>query len=174
MEIKLYTAPTCGYCNQVKRFLSERGVPFTEHDVSRDRAAADEMVRLTGQMGVPVIVADGQVIVGFDRPRLEQLIAQGNGSRRPKFGLKVADASRMAQKFGAVPIFGALVGEVVPSSLGERAGIQRGDIITEVNLRPINNAEDLEKTLGNLATGSRAALVFTRGQQELRAEIEVR
>ena len=65
------------------------------------------------------------------------------------------------------------VGDVAASSLGERAGIQRGDIITEVNLRPINNAEGLEKALGNLAIGSRATLVFTRGQQTLRAEIEV-
>lgn len=76
INIRIYTTPTCGYCHQAKRFLSERGVKFTEYDVSRDRAAADEMVRMTGQMGVPVIVVDGQVVVGFDRTRLEHLLAK--------------------------------------------------------------------------------------------------
>ena len=51
-----------------------------EIDVSRDRTAADEMVRLTGQLGVPVTVIDGQVVVGFDRPHLEQLLASAGDS----------------------------------------------------------------------------------------------
>ena len=79
MDVKVYTTPTCGYCHQVKKFLSERGVKYAEYDVSRDRAAADEMVRLTGQMGVPVILVDGQVVVGFDRARLEHLLSK-NGN----------------------------------------------------------------------------------------------
>jgi len=89
-------------------------------DVSRDRAAAEEMVRLTGQMGVPVIVVDSQVVIGFDRARLQQLLARGGGHKQVHFGLKVADASRVAQKFGVVPVFGALVGAVAPSSPGEK------------------------------------------------------
>ena len=48
MNIEIYTTPTCGYCQQAKRFFSVREVRYAEHDVSRDRAAADEMVRLTG------------------------------------------------------------------------------------------------------------------------------
>ena len=79
MEVKIFTTPTCGYCHQAKRFLSERGIRYAEYDVSRDRAAADEMVRLTGQMGVPVILVDGQVVVGFDRARLEHLLSK-NGN----------------------------------------------------------------------------------------------
>lgn len=171
MNVKVYSTPTCGYCHQVKRFLSERGVEFTEHDVSRDRAAAEEMVRLTGQSGVPVIVVDREVVVGFDRSRLEQLLAGVGSAQRPRLGLKVADASRVARKVGAVPVFGALVGGVAPSSLGERAGLRSGDIITEINMRPIRNASDLEQALGGISSGGRATLVFTRGQQTLRAEI---
>jgi glutaredoxin 3 len=173
MNITIYTTPTCGYCHQAKRFLAERGVKFEERDVSRDRAAADEMVRLTGQMGVPVIVIDGQPIIGFDRPRLEALIARGGGVQRPRFGLKIADASRIAQKAGAVPVFGALVGAVAPASLGEKAGLQPGDIITEVNLRRINNADDFQNALANLAPGNKVALLFLRGQKTLRSEIVV-
>ena len=66
MSVVVYTTPTCGFCHQVKAYLNQRGVPFTEHDVSRDPQAAAEMVRLSGQQGVPVVLIDGQVIVGFN------------------------------------------------------------------------------------------------------------
>ena len=131
------------------------------------------MVRATGQMGVPVIVIDGQVVIGFDRPRLEQLLAGNSGGQRPHFGLKVADASRISQKMGGVPIAGAFVGAVAPSSPGEKAGLRSGDIITEVNLRPIRNADDLEQALSGLMPGSRVSIVFTRGEETSRSEIVV-
>jgi S1-C subfamily serine protease len=140
-------------------------------DVSRDRAAAEEMVRLTGQMGVPVIVVDGEIIVGFDQARLQQLLAGGGGHKPPHFGLKVADASRVAQKFGVVPVFGALVGAVSPSSPGEKAGLSVGDIITEINLRRVNNADDLEQALASLNAGSRVTIVFLRGEETKKSEI---
>ncbi len=173
MDVKVYTTPTCGYCHQAKSFLSERGVKFIEYDVSRDRAAADKMVKLTGQMGVPVIVVDGEVVIGFDRPRLESLLAKTGNSQRPHFGLQIADASKIAQKSGAVPIFGAYVGKVAPSSLGEKAGLRQGDIVTEVNLRPIHNADALENALSALAMGSRVAIVFLRDQRTFKSEIMI-
>ena len=173
MNIRIYTTPTCGYCHQAKRFLSERGVKFTEYDVSRDRAAADEMVRTTGQMGVPVIVVDGQAVIGFDRARLEQLLAKRGNGQRPHFGLRIADATKVAQRFGLTPVFGALVGEVAPSSLGKKAGLRQGDIITEVNLRPIHNADDLEKALSALTAGDRVVIVFLRGQETLESKITI-
>jgi len=141
--------------------------------VSRDQAAADEMVRLTGQLGVPVTVIEGQVVVGFNRPHLEQLLASSGGSQRPHLGLKVADAGKVAPKVGGVPVLGALVGAVAPASPGEMAGLQAGDIITELNLRPIRGAEDLERAMGELGPGSRATIVYLRGQETLRAEIAV-
>jgi len=173
MDVKVYTTPTCGYCHQVKRFLAERGVKYTEYDVSADRAAANEMVSLTGQMGVPVITVDGQVVVGFDRPQLERLLSGGNGGQHAKFGLKIADAGRIAQTSGAVPIFGAFVGAVAPSSLGERAGIRKGDVIIEVNQRQVNSAGELEHALSGLMPGSKAALVFLRGQEKLKSDIVI-
>ena len=130
------------------------------------------MVRLTGQLGVPVTVIDGQVVVGFNRPHLEQLLAS-TGGQRPHLGLKVADASKVAPNGGGVPVLGALVGSVTPGSLGERAGLRNGDIIIEFNLRPIRGADDLQRVLGELRSGSRATLVFLRGQETLRAEIVV-
>lgn len=171
MNIVIYTTPTCGYCHQAKRFLNEHGVKFTEHDVSRDRAAAEEMVRVSGQMGVPVIVVDGEVIVGFNRPRLEQLLAAGSRNQHISFGLSVADASRITQRQGNVPVLGAFVGRVASSSLGEQAELKPGDIITEFNLRPIRNADDLEEVLSSLTEGTRVVIDFFRVKEKRRSEI---
>jgi glutaredoxin-like YruB-family protein len=171
MNVVVYTTPTCPYCHQVKEFLSQRGVKFTEYDVSRDRAAADEMIRKSGQMGVPVTTVGDQVVVGFDRARLQQLLADSGKSERPYFGLQIADASKIAQRLGLVPVFGAFIGKVAPSSPGEKAGLRQGDIITELNFRPIHNADDLENALSALTVGSRAVIVFLRGQNTLKSEI---
>jgi glutaredoxin 3 len=173
VDIKIYTTPTCGYCKMAKKYLSERGIQYIEHDVARDKQAAEEMVNLTGQMGVPVIVVDGQVIIGFDRPKLEQLLGKGVSDNRPRFGLKVADASKITRKMGGLPVFGALVGAVAPASPAERAGIKEGDIITEINIRPIRGAEDLEKALSNLRQGGRVTIILQRGQQELQTEVVI-
>lgn len=72
MSVQVYTTPSCGYCRMVKSYFQERGVKFTEYDVSRDRNKADEMVRKSGQMGVPVVDINGKIIVGFDRDRIER------------------------------------------------------------------------------------------------------
>jgi len=173
MNVTLYTSPTCGYCHQTKAYLDQKGVKYTERDISVDKEAAGEMMQLTGQMGVPVIVVDGQPIIGFNRPALDQLLVSRNGSGRPRFGLKITDASRIAQKAGSVPVFGAFIGQVAPGSLGQKAGLVSGDIITELNMRSINNTSDLEKALGSLSSGSNVSIVFNRGGKSLRSEITV-
>ncbi len=175
MDVKVYSAPTCGYCHQAKNFLNDKGVKFTEYDVSRDQSAAQEMLKLTGQTGVPVIVANGQTIIGFDRAKLENLLSKSSGGngKRPHFGLKIADASKIAQKAGSVPVFGAFVGAVNEGSLAEKAGIHAGDIVTEINLRSINNAGDLEQALADLSDGSRVTIGFLRGQESLKTESQI-
>ena len=59
----------------VKEFLSQKGFKFTEYDVTKDRVALDEMVKLSGARSVPVIAACNEVMVGFDRTRLEQMLS---------------------------------------------------------------------------------------------------
>ena len=171
MNVKIYTTPTCGYCHQAKRFLSERGVRFTEHDVSIEQSAANEMVRLSGQMGVTVIVVDGEVVVGFNRTRLEQLLVDRTRRQQIYFGLSVADASKITHRSDNTPVFGAFVGKVSRSSLGERAGLKPGDVITELNLRTIRNADDLEDALSTLNWKGRVLIRFRRGQDKLESEI---
>mgnify|MGYP001564602272 CR=1 FL=1 len=69
--ITIYSTPTCPYCKLAKRYLTEKGVPFTDVDVSADAAKAEEMIQKSGQMGVPVIDVGGRIIIGFDRTQLE-------------------------------------------------------------------------------------------------------
>jgi glutaredoxin-like YruB-family protein len=172
MDVVVYTTPTCPYCTQAKAFLRERGVPFQERDVAADPAAAAEMVRRTGQRGVPVIVGDGQTIVGFDRPALERLAAAVKANR-PSLGLSVADASKIAIQQGQVPVFGAYVGRVRPDSPGARMGVQVGDVITQINVRPVRSAADVEQALATLENGHRVTLVLQRGDRELKTAITV-
>jgi glutaredoxin-like YruB-family protein len=74
--IKVYTTPTCPYCKLVKDYLKEKGISFTEIDVAADAEAAKDIVKLSGQMGVPVIDVDGQVIVGWNKSALEEVLAK--------------------------------------------------------------------------------------------------
>ncbi|MDD5556634.1 MAG: glutaredoxin domain-containing protein [bacterium] len=69
-RVVVYSTPTCPYCVKAKGFLKEKGVAFEDVDVSADRARADEMVKKSGQMGVPVLDIGGEIVVGFDRERI--------------------------------------------------------------------------------------------------------
>lgn len=75
MTITIYSTPSCPYCKLVKDFLKEKGHSFTDIDVSSDTAAANEMVKMSGQMGVPVIKIDDEIIVGWNKSALEDLLA---------------------------------------------------------------------------------------------------
>ena len=153
----------------VKGFLSQKGIGYEERDVSRSQVFAQELIRNTGQMGVPVTVFEGQVVVGFDRPRLEQLALQVQKNPRPSFGASVADAGRINAKLGT-SITGAYVGAVKPGSSAQRIGLAAGDIITRLNMKNIATAADLEKALSLLQPGSRFSIVFLRGSTTMNAE----
>lgn len=73
-NVKVFSTTTCPYCSMAKDHLKSKGVSYEDIDVSRDRAQAIAMVQKSGQMGVPQLWIDGQVVVGFDRARIDQLI----------------------------------------------------------------------------------------------------
>ena len=73
--IKLYSLPTWPHCHHAKEFLSQKNLEFTDLDVGEDKTARDEMVALTNQRGVPVIVIGDQVIIGFDQQKIEDALA---------------------------------------------------------------------------------------------------
>ena len=69
-KVVVYSTPTCPYCKRTKDYLSRKGIPFVDHNVAQDRDAAKEMIQKSGQMGVPVITIDGEVVVGFNQTLL--------------------------------------------------------------------------------------------------------
>ncbi len=74
MDITVYTTPTCMYCHQLKNFLQEKEVDYTEVDVSQDQEAARKIVQETGQMGVPVTKIDDRYILGFARDTISEIL----------------------------------------------------------------------------------------------------
>jgi len=72
--IKVYSTPTCPYCVTLKKFLKEKAIEFVDVDVSQDEKELDEMISKSGQMGVPVVDINGEIVVGFDRDRICQLL----------------------------------------------------------------------------------------------------
>ncbi len=74
MAIKIYSTPSCGYCKLAKNYFIKNHIKFTEYNVARDRAKAEEMVKKSGQMGVPVLDINGKVIVGFDQTAIERAL----------------------------------------------------------------------------------------------------
>lgn len=73
-KITIYTTPPCVFCKMTKAFFKEHNIAYEEKDVSSDAKARDEMIAKSNQMGVPVIDIDGKIVIGFDKPRLSQLI----------------------------------------------------------------------------------------------------
>lgn len=73
-RVIVFSTPNCPYCNLTKRYLRERGVRFRDVDVSRDPAAARDMVRRSGQQGVPVVDINGKIVIGFDKAKINQLL----------------------------------------------------------------------------------------------------
>lgn len=73
-QVLVYSTPSCSWCNTLKGFLRKHHVAYTEIDVSRDEEAAREMVRKSGQQGVPQTDIEGTVIVGFDQKRIKELL----------------------------------------------------------------------------------------------------
>jgi glutaredoxin-like YruB-family protein len=76
MSVAVYSTPSCPYCTLVKDFLRKKAVRFEEYDVSRDQRRADEMIRKSGQMGVPVVDVNGRIIVGFRQAEIESALGR--------------------------------------------------------------------------------------------------
>jgi len=73
-KITIYTTPTCVYCKMAKDFFKNHNIEYEEKDVTKDEALVEEMVEKSGQMGVPVIDIDGQIVVGFNEEMLSKLL----------------------------------------------------------------------------------------------------
>ena len=73
-KVKIFTTPTCVYCKMAKAFFKEHNVEYSEANVAPDAKEREEMVKKSGQLGVPVIEIDGQIVIGFDQAKLSELL----------------------------------------------------------------------------------------------------
>lgn len=73
--VTIYSTPACHFCQAAKDFFSEQGVEYTEHDVASDAEKRQEMIEITGQMGVPVIRIGDDVVIGFEEEKIKELLA---------------------------------------------------------------------------------------------------
>jgi len=73
-KVIIYTTPSCPYCQMAKAFFKEHNISYEEKDVSTDEKAVAEMIYKSGQLGVPVIDIDGQIVIGFDKEALSELL----------------------------------------------------------------------------------------------------
>ena len=163
MDVAVYSTPTCTYCHQLKQYLTQRSIPYRDLDVSRDAAAAAEMVRLTGQQGVPVTVIDGQAIIGYDRRALDEALGRAS---RPRLGASVADVATMAARGRCEIRAGAFVGQVKTGGIASDAGLSVGDVITSFGGRPVGSAAQLEQFVAGVQPSQRVPLDYARGSQK--------
>jgi S1-C subfamily serine protease len=152
----------------VKEYLSQRSVPFRDVDVTRDAGGAQDMLRVSGQQGVPVIVIDGQVVVGFDRPRLDQLLS---AAQRPRLGAAVASAAQMATQGRTTATQGAYVGKVTPGGAAEQAGLRVGDVIVSLAGQPVTDSASLEQLLPRVKPNLDIPLLYIRDNQQRQTTI---
>ncbi|MBS3052104.1 MAG: glutathione S-transferase N-terminal domain-containing protein [Candidatus Aenigmarchaeota archaeon] len=74
MEVIIYSAPWCVWCNKTKEFLKQNKIEYRDINIEEDRKAAEEMIRKSGQMSIPVIEVDGKMIIGFDKEALKRAL----------------------------------------------------------------------------------------------------
>ena len=72
--VKIYSTPTCVYCKTLKEYLNNHKIEFLNIDVSKDKKELEKMIKDSGQMAVPVIDIDGEVIIGFDKAKIDKLL----------------------------------------------------------------------------------------------------
>jgi len=73
-NVTIYSTPTCHFCHMAKDFFKQNNIAYTEYDVAGNMEKRKEMIDKSGQMGVPVIVIDNELIVGFDKPLIKKLL----------------------------------------------------------------------------------------------------
>lgn len=73
-KVTVYSTPTCPYCVRVKEFLKTNNIEFEDIDVAENEDRAQEMIKKSGQMGVPVIDIGGEIVVGFDKERIKKVL----------------------------------------------------------------------------------------------------
>ena len=145
--------------------------------MARDYDAAMEMIKRSGQQGVPVIAPEEEVIGGFDQARLGRIAGKYAGPRRPPLGLLAADAEGYLARHpeaATVPAGtkGVYVGKVRPNTVAERAGLRPGDIIVGLAGKRIHRMTTLDQLVDTVAAGQAVPVRFLRDGAEETATLQ--
>ncbi len=148
----------------MKEFLHRRGVSFLERDVSVVPGAAQEAVRLSGQVGVPVTRIGGAVVVGFDPDRLGEALAAAETPRAatPSLGLEVQDGEQ-----------GPEIQTIHAGGPADQAGLQAGDRLLALAGIPVNSAQSVVRLLPELLPGQALPVVVERLGQRLEVALSL-
>ncbi|MCC6703756.1 MAG: PDZ domain-containing protein [Thermomicrobiales bacterium] len=177
-QVTVYSTQTCPWCDKTKEYLKANGVPFVEKKVDVDRAAAYEMVRLTGQQGVPVTAAGDEVILGFDQQKLARVVSRFAGPKRPALGLLGAEAESYFRNHPDIAatypegIKGIYVGQVRPDSVAAHAGLQPGDVIAAAAGKRVANIYALDRLIETLKPGESISIRYYRGQEDFTGTLQ--
>ena len=172
MSVAIYTTPTCGFCHQAKMYFDRLNVHYIEIDVSRDQQAAIEMVNMSGQQGVPVIVVDGQIVLGFNQPAIDQLLRQ-RSSHPPRLGIAVADAKQIAANKGIRLPEGAYVGRVNVASTAAYAGVRVRDVIVQLAGQPVRTDQAVHRIMAQEQYNKNVELTVWRNEQQLTLQAQL-
>jgi len=74
--VVIYSLPTCPNCKRAKEYLSQKGIPYIDYDVAKDKERTKEMMQKSGQLGVPVILVNDDVLIGFNQSKLDKLLSE--------------------------------------------------------------------------------------------------
>jgi glutaredoxin 3 len=177
-SVVVYSTDTCPWCERTKEFLRSHNVPFVDKNVAQDRMAAVEMVRRSGQQGVPVVATEDEVIVGFDQVRLGRIAKQFAAPKRPPFGVMAANVSDYfashPEAASAAPgvTSGVYVGKVRPGTVAASAGLQPGDVIVGFAGKRVRNLPGLDKLVESVSAGDEVSVTFYRSGSEERRQLQ--
>jgi S1-C subfamily serine protease len=127
-----------------------------------------EMIRVSGQQGVPVTVANGDVILGFDQRKFAKLAEKFAGPKRPPLGILAADAeeylTKHPEKADKIPAGtkGVYIGKVRPNTVAARGGVKPGDVITSFAGKRVRTMSALDQMVETLKPGDKATAKFIR------------
>ena len=153
-------------------------MPYETKDVGVDYPAAMEMIRRSGQQGVPVIATEDEVILGFDQVRLAKLAEKYAGPKRPPLGVLAADVeeylARHPENAEAIPpgIKGVFVGKIRPGTVAERAGLLPGDVIVGLAGKRVRSMGQLDQLVGTLKAGDAVPVRYLREGAESTATLQ--
>lgn len=174
----VYRTSTCPWCDRAVEFLKSHKVPFIEKNVAQDQSAAMEMVRRSGQQGVPVIVADDEVIVGFDQVRLARIAERLAAPKRPPFGVMAANASDYfashpeAASIAPGVTTGVYVGKIRAGTVAATAGLQSADVIVGFAGKRVRDLAALDRLVESVGPGDEVSVSFYRAGAEQRLQLK--